>query len=270
MDVYGQPGRVRPFHDGPYSRGSTHDTTRSYLEGDGAETMAQTKLLKRVWIPSPNKSTRTSSVRLVVVHTTEGARTYDELGNFFANPSVQASSHVGIDDQRGIVGEYVHRMDKAWAVAAYNSSTINAELCAFADWSTEEWFKHPNMLANLADWIREECLFYGIPVVKLTDTQAQGNGRGICGHIDLGVLGGGHHDPGPNFPWEFVLGLVKAGLLPAHPPYTVGIAAVTKADGTITQFVETKTGEIFRSWQDTVEGDIAVWSKWKSMGIPGK
>ena len=185
--------------------------------------------LKRVWIASPNCSGRSGSgVRLVVVHTAEGARSYRDLGNFFASRSAQVSSHTGIDDERGTIGEYVHRPDKAWTQAAYNSQAVSTELCAApinspypcgARWTAEEWSRHPNMLANLADWIREECAHYGLPINKLSSSQAQGGARGVCGHVDLGA-GGGHYDPGPNFPWARVMTLARGGKpdIPAGTP----------------------------------------------------
>ena len=71
--------------------------------------------LNRVAIPSPNYSSRGgTAVRLIVLHTAEGALTYQSLGNFFANPSSGVSSHAGIDDTPGTIGVYVKRGDKAW------------------------------------------------------------------------------------------------------------------------------------------------------------
>lgn len=184
-----------------------------------------TMALRRVWIASPNCSGRGGSgVRIVVVHTAEGARGFRSLGSFFANPSSQVSSHVGIDDERGVIGEYVHRPDKAWTQSNYNPQAVSAELCGSpigtstpcgANWSRAEWMQHMDMLQNTADWIAEECAHYGLPIVKLSSAQAQGSGRGVCGHVDLGVGGGGHHDPGPNFPWSEVMDMARRG---GRPP----------------------------------------------------
>ena len=133
--------------------------------------------LNRVWIPSPNYSSRGGSgVRLVVVHTAEGARNFRDLGSFFSSSSVQASSHVGIDDERGSIGEYVSPSNKAWTQASYNPQCVSSELCAApihssypcgANWTADEWNLHDGMLQNAADWIREECNRYGLPIEKL-------------------------------------------------------------------------------------------------------
>lgn len=165
--------------------------------------------LNRVWIPSPNFSSRSGEpVRLIVLHTAEGARTIESLGGFFKGP-VQASSHCGADDKENTVGQFVRRANKAWAVAAYNSASVSLELCAFASWPTSEWMDHQNMLHNCAKWIAEESRMLGIPITRLSAGEAQGSGRGVCQHVDLGLAGGGHHDCGPGFPMEHVLELAR-------------------------------------------------------------
>src|SRR5215510_5786398 len=156
--------------------------------------------LTRVWIPSPNFYNGYQERRLLVLHTTEGARTYQDLGSYFSNPNVQASSHIGIDDTKGKVGEYVKPNNSAWTSANANGVAVQAELCAFAAWSRGEWNNHPNMLANAADWLKEESKRFGIPLKKLTPAQAQGNSSGVCQHRDLGAWGGGHSDCGDGFP----------------------------------------------------------------------
>jgi len=166
--------------------------------------------LRRRAFPSPNYSSRSgATVRLIIVHSAEGARTIEELGSFFANPASGVSSHVGVDDKDGVIGEYVRRDWKAWTAANANPVGVQVELCAFAKWSRDEWNRHPNMLRNCARWIAEEAAHFGIPVVKLTAAQAQGSGRGVCQHRDLGSWGGGHTDAGDGFPIDDVLAMAK-------------------------------------------------------------
>lgn len=168
--------------------------------------------LKRKVIASPNYSSRGGSkVRLIVIHTAEGALTIEELGNFFASSSSEVSSHTGIDDKDGVIGEYVQRSNKAWTAGNANPVGVQAELCAFAGWSKAEWDKHPNMLENCARWIAEEAAKFDIPITKLTDSQAQGSGRGVCQHENLGSWGGGHWDCGGSFPIDRVLDMARGG-----------------------------------------------------------
>ena len=167
--------------------------------------------LTRKWIASPNYSSRGGSkVRLIVLHTAEGARTIEELGNFFAKSSSQVSSHAGADDKNNIIGEYVKRGNKAWTQNNANPVSVSIEMCAFAKWSTSEWNKHPNMLENCAKWIKEEAAYFGIPIVRLKPSQVQSS-KGICDHDDLGDWGGTHWDVGDGFPWDKVLNMAKGG-----------------------------------------------------------
>lgn len=162
--------------------------------------------LTRKAIPSPNCSSRGGAkVRLIVLHTAEGARTIESLGAFFKNPASDVSSHTGADDKPGVIGEYVRRASKAWTAANANPVAVQIELCAFASWNRAEWNRHGNMLDNCARWIAEESKAFGVPITKLSPAQAQGSGRGVCQHVDLGAWGGGHHDCGSAFPIDDVL-----------------------------------------------------------------
>jgi hypothetical protein len=122
------------------------------------------------------------------------------------------SSHTGIDDLTpGTIGEYVEPSGVSWTAAQYNSVAVQTELCGFAAWTAADWAAHPTMLANCAAWIAEEAARYGIPLVKLDAAQAQGGAAGVCGHADLGAGGGGHWDPGPDFPWGQVMAMAAGG-----------------------------------------------------------
>jgi N-acetylmuramoyl-L-alanine amidase len=169
--------------------------------------------LRRIWIPSPCYHGRNiGGVRLIVLHTAEGARTIEDLGHFFQNYNNQVSSHVGADDQLGKIGEYVSRGNAAWTQANYNNVAVALELCGFASWSESTWKnQHHNMLRNCADWIAEESKKLGIPITRLNNSQAQGNGRGVTQHINLGAGGGNHVDCGSGFPMDYVLNLAKGG-----------------------------------------------------------
>lgn len=193
--------------------------------------------LKRVWIPSPNYSSRGgASVRLIVLHTAEGARTIESLGSFFQG-DVGASSQVGADDKDNTVGEYVSRSNKSWTQSEFNPVATSIELCGFASWSTDEWKNnHHNMLENCAKWIAEEAAHFGVPITKLNSSQAQGSGRGVCQHVDLGSRGGGHHDCGGGFPMDYVLDMARGSggdaPTPSEEDYEM-IASALAADGTL-------------------------------------
>ena len=235
--------------------------------------------LKRVWIPSPNYSSRGgSAVRLIVVHTAEGARTIESLGGYFQG-NVSASSHTGADDQPNTVGEYVSRGNKAWTQANANPYSVAIELCGFAAWSTAEWDQHPEMLRNCALWIAEEAAHYGLPITKLSASAAQGGGRGVCQHNDLGASGGGHWDCGSGFPIDRVLDMARGGASLAPPPEAdvdedVSMCSVLKDDGRLEVFVERSSGEVVHAYQKATDGGWAgsapgQTAEWYSLGKPG-
>jgi len=188
--------------------------------------------LARIAIPSPNYSSRGSGVRLIVLHTAEGARTIESLGNYFANPAAGVSSHAGADDKPGTIGVYVRREHKAWTQANANPYSVSLELCGFAAWSTSEWDNHPAMLINCAQWIAEEAAAFGIPIRRLSAAEAQGGAAGVCQHVDLGAAGGSHHDCGAGFPMADVLEMAGGRVAPTPAKRrTQNMIAATDGDG---------------------------------------
>ena len=176
--------------------------------------------LNRIWMGSPNYSSRGgATVRLIVIHASEGAQTGASLGNFFANPSSGVSSHTGIDPTPNTCYEYVRRDQKAWTASSANPVAVQTELCtpsgASASFTAADWQPY---LPNLAQWIKEESAAFGIPMVRLSPQQAQGSGRGVCEHADLGSWGGGHVDCGPNFPLDQVLQMAGGSSPTPTPP----------------------------------------------------
>ena len=109
------------------------------------------------------------------------------------------------------------RSGKAWTAADANPYSVQAELCAFADWDIATWDQHPQMLANVGAWIAQEAAAFGIPLRILTSTEAQSGQAGICEHVDLGAAGGGHWDCGPAFPLDRVVAMA-GGQSPAPAP----------------------------------------------------
>lgn len=165
-------------------------------------------------IASPNFSSRNGrTVRLVAIHTAEGALTAQALGSYFAQSASQVSAHVGIDDATLI--QYVDYANATWTMLDANPISDQAELCGFAAWTRDTWLtQHRGMLDQAAAWIRSRCLARGIPIVKLTPSQVGAGQAGVCGHWDwtLGTGEGTHTDPGAGFPWDYVMNLA------ANPP----------------------------------------------------
>lgn len=149
-------------------------------------------------------------VRLVVIHTSEGARTVESLAAFLNTPGVNASYHGAVDDQR--YESFVDYSNAAWALRDGNQESDNLCLCAFAGWSREEWLRHPRMLELAAAWIAERCVARGLPVRQLYDGEvgaAMQEDRHPGGWTDhdgytKGTGDGDHWDVGENFPFQQV------------------------------------------------------------------
>lgn len=125
---------------------------------------------------------------------------------------VGASSQVCIDNNRGKIWECVSRNNGAWTQCGYNSVSVAAEQSGYASWSRDYWLSNrSNQLHNLADWIAEEAAKFGIPIRALTASEAQGGGKGVCQHMNLGSTGCGHSDCGPNYPIDKVIEWAKGG-----------------------------------------------------------
>lgn len=139
---------------------------------------------------------------LIVLHDTEGGNLagiadLQGLVNWFNNPAAQASSHVAVDAD-GNSAKFVDDLSKAWHVAAYNSKSLGIEQVGFA--TQKVW---PDaQLKKTAQYIAYWSTKYGIPIIHSTD-------RGVALHSDLGVAGGGHHDPGGGYPLDKVLAYAK-------------------------------------------------------------
>lgn len=153
-------------------------------------------------------------VSLIALHTAEGSRTAASLGAYFWRDDVQASSHVGID--AGATLQYVPNDRSAWTLRSGCPISDNAELCAFADFTREQWLgtaevrgcKNPRaMLDRAAAWVRSRCLARGIPIRKLSPVQVAAGMAGVIGHADwtYGMNDGSHTDPGAGFPWDYVI-----------------------------------------------------------------
>ena len=64
-----------------------------------------------------------------------------------------------------------------------------------------------------ATLVAELCDVYGVHILKLTPAQINLDQSGIAGHVDVTLakgIRGGHTDPGPNFPWDRFIQLVKS------------------------------------------------------------
>lgn len=148
---------------------------------------------------------------LIIIHDTEGtnipnsARDLANLGDFFDRPTTQASSHVATDAD-GFSARYVMDDRKAWHCAFYNSVSLGIEQIGFA--AQPRWPQA--QLEETARWVALWSERHGIPIRKGRVTiDGRVTRSGVMRHSELGNLGGGHHDPGPNYPMADMLAIAR-------------------------------------------------------------
>ena len=166
---------------------------------------------------------RSQKPSLLVIHTMEAGKTPNtaaQCANFFAGGSRRASAHYCVDS--GKVYQSVREKDTAWHAPNANARAIGIEHAGYAKQTPEEWGDAYNeaMLRLSAKLAADICRRNGIPIVKLSPEEVGAGKAGIAGHVDVSKgtgVSGGHWDPGPNFPWDRYIALVReaAGATPA-------------------------------------------------------
>ncbi len=159
---------------------------------------------------SPNKSGRGGvTPRLIVLHSTEsherpGNSDLEGVASWLCNPQAQASSHVIVDGD-GNSARVVADEAKAWTCAAYNRVSLNIEQVGQA--AQSRWVRPE--VREAARWVARWSIRYGIPI-QIAHVKDGGVLRpGVTRHMDLGQMGGGHHDPGDAYPFRLLLGLAR-------------------------------------------------------------
>lgn len=147
---------------------------------------------------------RSADVDLLVLHTAEGARTVESLGNWFSG-SVRASSNGGVDDDG--YATYVTYNNTPWTNPPVNSRSDTLEICGFAAWSRAEWLQHRGLLEKTSQWLAWRAAVRGIPLRRLTWEQTRAGVRGVVDHwtVNLAYGKSNHTDIGPHFPWDIVM-----------------------------------------------------------------
>jgi hypothetical protein len=160
---------------------------------------------------SPNCDSRDGTpVIWLAVHTAEGATTAASLSNFLADPNSQVSYHAVCDDDTTI--QCVDYDSEAWAMLGGNCRSDQICCTGFAAWSTVEWMSHQGMLDRIAAWLVERSAARGAPLSHIGPDGVSSRAKGIIGHHDytIGAADGSHTDPGPNFPWDYVINRARA------------------------------------------------------------
>jgi N-acetyl-anhydromuramyl-L-alanine amidase AmpD len=158
---------------------------------------------------------RTKRANLVVIHSMEGGKTpyaAKTCANFFAKGSRRVSAHYCVDS--GQVYQSVREQDTAWHAPNANARAIGIEHAGYARQTPAEWADSYNsaMLKRSAKLVADICRRNRIPIVKLSASDVAAGKAGIASHADVTKgtgVSGGHWDPGPNFPWDRYIAMVR-------------------------------------------------------------
>ena len=162
---------------------------------------------------------RTKAIRLVVIHTME----YPErptgaewCADYFAGPNApMASPHYSVDNDS--IVQSVREDSVAFTAGGSNSSGTNddgihLEHAGYSAQGHDGWADPYSiqMLDLSARLSADIAVRRSIPIRRLTTAQLRAGEAGFIGHVDSSaVYGGTHTDPGPTFPWEAYLALVR-------------------------------------------------------------
>ncbi len=156
----------------------------------------------------------------VIIHTMEapeGANTAESVSRWAAGPTApKASWHYAVDANS--VVQCVLEKDVAWAAPGANHDGIQVELAGRAGQTAAQWADADSKatLALAALLTADVCKRHDIPAVRLTVADMIAGRRGITGHhtVSLAFKGSSHWDPGPAFPWDAFIGMVREAMKP--------------------------------------------------------
>jgi N-acetylmuramoyl-L-alanine amidase-like protein len=152
-----------------------------------------------------------------VVRDEPGIKDLEQLGAYFDDPQTEVSSHVA-NDADGNDARYVRDRRKAWTEVAFNSVGLSIEQIGSTASKRRNWLV--NRLPQLEDtarWIAYWHRKWGIPIRRAVVSGGTVVEPGVATHKQLGRAGGNHSDPGPNYPFAYVLRLARTYAAPtAH------------------------------------------------------
>ncbi|WP_433382836.1 peptidoglycan recognition protein family protein [Streptosporangium sp. CA-115845] len=157
---------------------------------------------------------RIAPIRLLVVHDMEWPETVtaaEDCAKMFATMTRPASAHVNIDTDS--IVRSVKDADTAFAAPGANADGLHAEFAGRARQTRAQWldaYSRPMLELGagvFATWSR----LHKIPVRHLTRAQVKAGLKGITDHATISAVykRSDHSDPGPHFPWDVFLPMIK-------------------------------------------------------------
>lgn len=152
--------------------------------------------------------------RVIVVHTAESGETpgaAEGVTNYLEHRGLPVTRVFDADSETQMLDI---RADCSGARGLPKADGVHYEHAGRAEQSAADWSDpySTQMLDRSARRAAEDATELKIPVVRLTPQQVKAGASGFCGHIDVTnayQIRGGHWDPGPGFPWDRYLDLVR-------------------------------------------------------------
>lgn len=180
-------------------------------------------------IPNSYQPRGMASPLWAAVHTSESRSRARDLVEYCRTHEV---SYNRFCDDRDIITA-VADADAPWSAVGANKFAYHVVASSsFASWSREQWldpnpsdgFNEDAQLWNIAKVLAYWAVLNPdrpIPVTWIGDGPRPPWGRnGICGHVDFGAWGGGHTDPGVNFPRATLIARVQS-IITGAPPVVI-------------------------------------------------
>lgn len=131
----------------------------------------------------------------------------------FCNDRKNGASYQMLIDRLGKTGRMNDDGYIPWSAGATgNRKGLHVCLLGWSAQSRAEWLMYDEQLTRLAEMMAHYYREMDLPIVKLSPADLRAGRRGWCSHDDVGKAWGqsDHTDPGPYFPWDYVIGKAKA------------------------------------------------------------
>lgn len=153
-------------------------------------------------------------IDLIVIHSMEApekGQTAENCAAYFARGTVVASAHYCVDCNS--IVQCVRDKDVAYGAPGANRNGVHIEHAGYARQTSLEWRDTYSwsMLELSARLVAELAHRHNIPLVWLSPEDVAAKEHGITSHwnITQGLKKGSHTDPGPGFPVEQYMALIK-------------------------------------------------------------
>lgn len=146
----------------------------------------------------------------IVLHSTESgdaAGSVSDMYNiadYWRRAGLGIGAHLTIDGE-GFTSLNINPNEIGWHVASRNTGSIGIEQVGYARFTRAQWMARPAQLEKVAKWLAFYSVRFDIPLRFHPE-------RGVTTHAqqsNVAGIPGGHWDPGPGYPLDYVLKLAK-------------------------------------------------------------